>query len=401
MEFQRFLREKEERGYFLTGPSDDWIQHVLEYHKKSSEAEIIDKAKKQLRGGKNVKEAYDESKHSRMKKGSPKGGQFSKRGAVVSPESKIRKRPRRKSEHITARIFEAWDEVDRKAFRAVVLPKLPEERFDSFDAKELQAKMHMLDDSVRIKTKEKIAMALSNKTGYGEDAVADVIREWAAGTSQRSMSTRALQYAAVEALPGAKFSEWQTEKFSTPPDRDYDYDLAWHDPESPTFQADYEEDLSNRINEGGRQPIIRAMYDKTQEELKAAGIESMVLYRGLQSATSAETTLETKRHSLREEARLDQSALASWSVSPSVAQDFTYGKGSRGIVIAAVFPRERILSTAQTGFGCLFEGEVVVIGNGKILNGVVTHLGSSYGLAYESYKEGFIRTLGSTLIHVK
>lgn len=123
-------------------------------------------------------------------------------------------------------------------------------------------------------------------------------------------------------------------------------------------------------------PMLRAMYEHTQEELKQAGVELVTLFRGIRP-TSHESGSETmpwmqqmdydpeKGHRPRREQAFLQNPLSSWSSSIHVATEFA---GPRGAVLTATFPPERILGTARTGFGSLPEFEwVVMAGAGTVL----------------------------------
>ena len=64
---------------------------------------------------------------------------------------------------------------------------------------------------------------------------------------------------------------------------------------------------------------------------------------------------------------VDSNAMESWSIDVEVANEFAdsyswEGPDTKALVFRSVVPRERILSTPLTGFGCWSEREVVVLG---------------------------------------
>ncbi len=105
--------------------------------------------------------------------------------------------------------------------------------------------------------------------------------------------------------------------------------------------------------------LIDAMYDDTQQFLASSGIDSFVLWRG---SDIPKELLEGVSHDQVVESMLN--AASSWSLNPNVASSFTSfsSAGGRQVVFEASIPRERIISTARTGFGCLNEWEFVVVG---------------------------------------
>jgi len=102
------------------------------------------------------------------------------------------------------------------------------------------------------------------------------------------------------------------------------------------------------------------MYDETQQRLIADGVpETVRLYRGVSFDLGDEPAWTHDGI-----VDVGTNAMSSWSVDGTTARNFAYGgKGKRGFVLMMDVPRSRILSTARTGFGCLPEGEFVVLGN--------------------------------------
>ena len=102
-----------------------------------------------------------------------------------------------------------------------------------------------------------------------------------------------------------------------------------------------------------QQAFLRAQYEDTQKMFAEQNVSSVTLYRA--QATPARDvnglTITQGDAMMR--------PLSSWSTSYASAMEF----GNN--VYAAQVPVSQILSTARTGFGCLNEHEMVVIGDVK------------------------------------
>jgi hypothetical protein len=110
---------------------------------------------------------------------------------------------------------------------------------------------------------------------------------------------------------------------------------------------------------GQYKKILPAIYRNTQKAFAAKGLgpdDMITLFRGVKlggnGSSLAKTGAKVVYHG---------NVLESWSVSYSVAKDFA--KGSMGRVVCMKIPVRNILCTSRTGFGCLSEGEYVVIDN--------------------------------------
>ena len=108
---------------------------------------------------------------------------------------------------------------------------------------------------------------------------------------------------------------------------------------------------------------LAAVYDKTQNDLAAAGIENVILYRGM----GTDGFGELGRADPGEIVTHTSNPLSSWSLSREIGSVFakTHAYGQHGIVLAMTVPRERIFSTASNGLGCYGEAEVILIGGVK------------------------------------
>lgn len=122
--------------------------------------------------------------------------------------------------------------------------------------------------------------------------------------------------------------------------------------------------------------VARCMYEATQQELKRAGITEVVLYRGVKpdGMTPAGGYHDLIRAAAAPKgpgkvATVKLRPISSWAFRRNTALIFAGGLGSGGVFGASV-PANRIFSTAMTGFGCLNEHEVVVLGGeDKVLVG--------------------------------
>lgn len=108
---------------------------------------------------------------------------------------------------------------------------------------------------------------------------------------------------------------------------------------------------------GGQRAFLRNMYNRTQRELEDAGIETVRLYRGFKTGSVEAATMFRKAGKVT----VIGSPLQSWSLSYEVAEYFS-GRQD-GVVFQMDVPRSLIMGTARTGFGCLAEGEFIVLGH--------------------------------------
>lgn len=110
--------------------------------------------------------------------------------------------------------------------------------------------------------------------------------------------------------------------------------------------------------------FVRAMYDSTQARLGQLGYgpnDMVPLFRGMEVPTHEGLDVLPTRGAIVD-VRLQPASSFSTSVSSAVNFSGHDGPGySRAMVMMSV-PRKQILSTALTGFGCLNEKELVVLG---------------------------------------
>lgn len=102
----------------------------------------------------------------------------------------------------------------------------------------------------------------------------------------------------------------------------------------------------------GTRAFLREMYNQTQADLAANGIKDAYLFRGSKQRTIFGVT------------RVQANAMTSFSASYRTARNFSGMGGANSMrrILVTKVPAFRILSTPRTGFGCLGETEVVVLG---------------------------------------
>lgn len=114
------------------------------------------------------------------------------------------------------------------------------------------------------------------------------------------------------------------------------------------------------------QAFLRAQYDVTQDYLKATNVDEVVLYRGavlpgdIYSAEAQEAASMLWNGTLLD---VELQPLSSFSIDMQTAFKFAdHGAGDASTVMVVRVPADRILSTCRTGYGCLQEGEFVILG---------------------------------------
>ena len=208
----------------------------------------------------------------------------------------------------------------------------------------------------RQQAKERIVKNLTQATGLTEEEISNAIKSWASSSNDTHLPSLMMQADAGEMF-GTPPSMWQRKQLQTAlQDRERVLSKAKGippgDPFSFPFQSEGEASAKTRSTESVEKSrrFLKAMYDETQKRLKAAGITHIEVYRGVGEGT------ELPYAKVGARVRRRANALESWSASLAVAD--TFGP----VVLRTIVPVERVLSTCRTGFGCLPEAEVVVIG---------------------------------------
>lgn len=122
------------------------------------------------------------------------------------------------------------------------------------------------------------------------------------------------------------------------------------------------DDTINRIRKDKSvRKVLRAHYDATQEHLKREGISEVVLVRGYQSAAKVSDS-GSQNVSLQ--------PASSFTMHKGIAERFAAeGSAAKKRHLTARVRASRILSLCTTGFGCMNEQEIVVLGgviSGKV-----------------------------------
>lgn len=204
----------------------------------------------------------------------------------------------------------------------------------------------------RMEVKDEIVTKISDETGVEYGKVNTMIGQWARTSNNESFSSLAMQNVAAEEF-GADLSEWQEQKWEEQAEYAAEY-ASWYDNET---------DIHIFLEEDSMRKVMRSMYNHTQEKLREAGYEEddyIVLHRGVTAAAipGALDYLMGRSKVLIKQGDVVQyfgNAMESWSLAEHVASRFGH------VVISAKVPIRNILCTARTGFGCLSEGEFVIL----------------------------------------
>jgi len=210
----------------------------------------------------------------------------------------------------------------------------------------------------RAKLKAQVARDLSEVSGVTEQEAADFVRQWAHSSNDNDMRSLAVQQDAAKEF-GLKTSEFTQGKIDNM--KEYRQKQLKRLEEGYTIeQLGVRWASVNPLMESDKQrALLRSMYNETQAELKARGIKEVRLYRGARLPDDGKWP-----DRIGGAIPVETNAVESWSVSARVARNFATPQsgGDIGVVFVTVVPANRILSTPATGFGCLREGEVVVLG---------------------------------------
>lgn len=218
----------------------------------------------------------------------------------------------------------------------------------------------------RSNLKAQVARELAEASGVTEQEAADFVGQWARSSNDDDMRSLSIQQDAAKEF-GVELSDFTKAKVnSVAPQKERYIQGAmersgWSRSEAEKYAP---AGLSPLMESDKQRAVLRAMYNETQAELKSRGITEVRLSRGV--------GLTPDLYELMNDSQENQWALPiktnsveSWSISSSVGSTFALAKagdGQVGVVFESIVPAERILSIPATGFGCLTEGEVVVLG---------------------------------------
>ncbi len=123
--------------------------------------------------------------------------------------------------------------------------------------------------------------------------------------------------------------------------------------------------------EAALRSFLRAQYNLTQDWFEERGISEVYVFRGM-VLDEEEFAYQEKFCGRRD---MDYQPISSFASELSTAITFSGEDGNIGdheVVSIIKLPVERILSTSRTGFGCLNESEVTVLGGANIESIVVS-----------------------------
>ena len=229
--------------------------------------------------------------------------------------------------------------------------------------------------------KNEIVTKLSEQTGIPYDDVNVFIKQWSESSNDNDMRSLAMQQDAAKML-GIDLPQWQADKLAHVLENQEKW-LKMQMERGATREVAEEgmrrlhPDLFPLLDSDKQQQLLRAMYDNTQARLNEAGVGDTVrLRRGMTVSTDvinewgrkAGVTLWPSGNYQAEELKLQDveyrgSILESWSANDRTAGNFARMRGNDyGVVFEMDIPRERLIGSARTGYGCLGESEFVHLG---------------------------------------
>lgn len=224
-------------------------------------------------------------------------------------------------------------------------------------------------DEVRGEVKARIVQELANRTRIDQNTVNMFIEQWSHSSNDNDMRSLAVQQDASNEF-GVSLSDFTKDKVSeinakiehlvdeyankrmfSPFKGKPDEAREWLIRSTPEWRS--------LLSSEQQKQLLRTMYDHTQEQLAAAGLQGHVtLYRGVKWLERDVDKLDPNST-----ISITGNAIESWSFSPEAAERFAKPRGNKaGVVLAMDIPIKAILGTAKTGFGCLTEAEFVVLG---------------------------------------
>lgn len=250
----------------------------------------------------------------------------------------------------------------------------------------------ILPDGMEAKVRADAVAALHKATKLPAAEIDDLFTQWEEGANTQSgLGTLGIQAVASQTFK-APLSAWQKKRFEenskrvradfgkrfaqalmegeTPDaalktatdgidDHDlYPFQLAALNklkaPSSPTAaQALAYYDKSVTQANAQTEKLLKAMYDRTQQAFKDAGLRALRVYRGV--------TLLGQKWQAGDAVKPDLNAISSWTVLGQAAlKDFATEPGSY-VLERSILP-EHVLALPTTGFGKLTEGEILILG---------------------------------------
>lgn len=271
------------------------------------------------------------------------------------------------------RAWQHGEELALNAYGSMPLPVNAPDPESTTEGKAIGAKMM-------------VSEAIAERIGVEPKVVSILINGWAATSNDDDYRAMWMQKMAAEEF-GVPLSAWQQDKIDTMERTAAAFEadnlsipnqlmspLEAMEHENPNIHV-WSAGTDQDAHEGVGRAFLRAQYDSTQSFFREQGITEVVAYRGQQMSTDVfiprTESNPNEGHfgsnpSIPKEGDLlpgADNAMESWSLDQTTAEDFAaFSWGVVGYVERMVIPVERILSTPFTGYGCLAEGEIVVLG---------------------------------------
>lgn len=212
--------------------------------------------------------------------------------------------------------------------------------------------------SAQGRAKDELVRAISERSGIPYESVNKIIKQWAKTSNDNDMRSLAMQKAAVEhfGVPLSDFSEGKIDlilqKVSDSLGRDVAFEELY---ELGIGQQRIHPQYSPLMENEQLKTVLGAMYENTQERLAAAGFgpgTTIRMRRGVYLPTEV-----TKDWEVGDTVPIEGNAIESWSIGPDISARFG------GTIFEMDVPVEMIVGSARSGYGCLTEGEFVILGS--------------------------------------
>jgi len=203
----------------------------------------------------------------------------------------------------------------------------------------------------RRKVKDDLVSTLAQRSGIDYKNVNEFIKQWAYSSNDDDMRSLAIQKAASE-LFGVPLSEFTQGKVAGLEKQLSELRARGVEPE---YIREFKPKFASLLPDTQQKAILQSMYDYTQEQFKREGWKeggTIRLRRGM--TLPSDIAGDWKAGDV---ITVKGNTLESWSVGKDIARRFG------DIVLEMDVPIEAIVSTARTGFGCLTEGEFIVLGS--------------------------------------
>lgn len=181
-------------------------------------------------------------------------------------------------------------------------------------------------------------------------AVSKLIGEWATTSNDHNIVSLNLQRAAQEEFGLENTADWDKAEVSSKQEDDYKAN-------APLYKA-----------------FVRAQYEETQDFFAKNGITEVPVYRGMYFPDDTNIPKWLDDFGNGKDSPIPTRPMSAFSYDSSSAVEFAQGATADlfdvisdypndvSVLVSGVVPASRVLSCAQTGFGCYKEREIVVLG---------------------------------------